>query len=115
MVERLLRTIDTNIPYRAVRATRGKLTRAEPISALYEQKRVHHLGFYEELEAQMCSYTGLSSESSPDRLDALVWGLFELSKSRGNVNWRITYCHYKDICLKDFLVSTKKKNKSRQT
>ena len=90
LVERLLRTIDTNIPYRAVRATRGKLTRAEPISALYEQKRVHHLGFYEELEAQMCSYTGLSSESSPDRLDALVWGLFELSKSRGNVNWRIT-------------------------
>ena len=48
LVERLLRTIDTNIPYRAVRATRGKLTRAEPISALYDQKRVHQLGFNEE-------------------------------------------------------------------
>ncbi len=90
LVERLLRTIDTNIPYRAVRATRGKMTRAEPISALYEQKRVHHIGVYEELEAQMCTYTGLSQQQSPDRLDALVWGLFELSKSQGNVNWRIT-------------------------
>ena len=90
LVERLLRNVESNIPYRSVRATRGKLTRAEPISALYEQKRVHHIGYYEELEAQMCSYTGLSSQGSPDRLDALVWGLFELSKSRGNVNWRIT-------------------------
>ena len=90
LVERLLRNVDSNIPYRSVRATRGKLTRAEPISALYEQKRVHHIGYYEELEAQMCNYTGLSSQGSPDRLDALVWGLFELSKSRGNVSWRIT-------------------------
>ena len=90
LVERLLRNVEANIPYRSVRATRGKLTRAEPISALYEQKRVHHIGYYEELEAQMCSYTGLSSQASPDRLDALVWGLFELSKSHGNVNWRIS-------------------------
>ena len=90
LVERLLRNVDSNIPYRSVRATRGKLTRAEPISALYEQKRVHHIGYYAELAAQMCNYTGLSSQGSPDRLDALVWGLFELSKSRGNVSWRIT-------------------------
>jgi len=89
LVEKLLRTVDTNVPYRSVRATRGKMTRAEPISALYEQKRVHHIGVFEELETQMCSYTGLGS-SSPDRLDALVWGLHELSKSQGNVNWRIT-------------------------
>jgi len=89
LVERLLRGIDSNIPYRSVRATRGKLTRAEPISALYEQKRVHHVGYFSELESQMCSYTG-ETKPSPDRLDALVWAMTELSKSRGEVNWRIS-------------------------
>jgi len=89
LVERLLRSIDNNVPYRSVRATRGKLTRAEPISALYEQKRVHHVGYFAELESQMCSYTG-ETRPSPDRLDALVWGLTELSRSRGEVNWRIS-------------------------
>ena len=89
LVERLLRGIDPNVPYRSVRATRGKLTRAETISALYEQKRVHHVGYFSELESQMCSYTG-ETRPSPDRLDAFVWGLTELSKSRGEVNWRIS-------------------------
>jgi len=88
LVERLLRNIDPNIPYAQVRATRGKLIRAEPIAALYEQKRVHHIGYHPELEAQMCTYVGDTS-TSPDRLDALVWALTELSKSRGEVNWRI--------------------------
>ncbi len=90
LVERLIRNIDPNVSYRSVRATRGKIVRAEPISALYEQRRVHHLGFFEELESQMCSYTGEVGQGSPDRLDALVWGLTELSKSRGTVNWRIS-------------------------
>ena len=89
LVERLIRNIDHNIPYRAVRATRGKILRAEPIAALYEQRRVHHVGAYPELESQMCSYTG-ETNSSPDRLDALVWGMTELSKSSGSVNWRIS-------------------------
>ncbi len=89
LVERLIRNIDTNIAYRSVRATRGKILRAEPIAALYEQGRVHHVGFFGELESQMLSYTG-ESNSSPDRLDALVYGLSELSKSSGNVNWRIS-------------------------
>lgn len=89
LVERLIRNIDTNVPYRSVRATRGKILRAEPISALYEQQRVHHIGSFPELESQMCSYTG-ETNSSPDRLDALVWGITELSKSSGQVNWRIT-------------------------
>ena len=89
LVERLIRTHDTDIPYRSVRATRGKITRAEPISALYEQGKVFHLGIFPELESQMCSYTG-DKLNSPDRLDALVWGLSELSKSSGNVNWRIS-------------------------
>ena len=89
LVERLLRNIDFNIPYRSVHATRGKLVRAEPIAALYEQRRVHHVGTFPDLETQMCSYTG-DIKTSPDRLDALVWGLTELSKSRGQVNWRIS-------------------------
>lgn len=89
LVERLIRNIDSEISYRSVRATRGKILRAEPISALYEQERVHHVGVFSELESQMCSYTG-DTNSSPDRLDALVWGLTELSKSKGQVNWRIS-------------------------
>lgn len=89
LVERLIRGIDSNIPYRSVRATRGKLVRAEPISALYEQRKVHHVGYFSELETQMCTYTGQTTPS-PDRLDALVWGLSELSKSSGQVNWRIS-------------------------
>ncbi len=89
LVERLIRSVDPSIAYRSVRATRGKMTRAEPISALYEQKRVHHIGYFAELEQQMISYTG-ETNASPDRLDALVWGLTELSKSRGEVNWRIS-------------------------
>ena len=89
LVERLIRSHDATIPYRSVRATRGKIVRAEPISALYEQSKVFHMGTFPELESQMCSYTG-DKQSSPDRLDALVWGLSELSKSSGNVNWRIS-------------------------
>ena len=89
LVERAIRNIDPNISYRQVRATRGKIVRAEPISALYEQDRVHHIGAFPELESQMCTFTG-DTQSSPDRLDALVWGLTELSKSRGEVSWRIS-------------------------
>ena len=59
-------------------ASRGKLTRAEPIAALYEQHRVHHVGTFGVLEDQMCDYVPLVSKS-PDRMDALVWALTELS------------------------------------
>ena len=62
---------------------------AEPISALYEQKKVSHVGVLSKLEDQMTSYTGIRS-TSPDRLDALVWGLTELSKSSGQPSWRIS-------------------------
>ena len=89
LVERLLRNIDPNLAYRQVRATRGKIVRAEPVAALYEQRRVHHIGVYSELESQMCTYDG-DINASPDRLDALVWGLTELSKSSGTVSWRIS-------------------------
>ena len=89
LVEKVIRDKDSNVSYRSVRATRGKMLRAEPIAALYEQKRVHHMGIFADLESQMCSYVG-QLKPSPDRLDALVWGLTELSKSKGQVNWRIS-------------------------
>ena len=89
LVERLLRTVDINIPYKSVNATKGKVIRAEPISALYEQKRVSHCGVFSKLEDQMCSFTGEKSKS-PDRLDALVWGLTELSKSSMTALWRVS-------------------------
>jgi phage terminase large subunit-like protein len=82
MVETVLRTIDRNVPIKLVHASRGKVIRAEPISALYEQGRVHHVGKFDKLEDQMCSFSidGVrnASEGSPDRVDALVWGLTEL-------------------------------------
>jgi phage terminase large subunit-like protein len=87
LVEKLLRTIDNDISYKAVRATRGKTVRAEPISALYEQKKVSHVGIFNELEEQLCSYTG--GTKSPDRFDALVWALTELSTSSGKIYWRV--------------------------
>lgn len=81
LVEYTLRTIDPNVSYRSVRASRGKQTRAEPISALYEQSKVHHVGSFPALEDQMCDWVP-GEGSSPDRVDALVWALSELSKSR---------------------------------
>ena len=82
MVENTLRMIDPNVPYRSVWASRGKITRAEPISALYEQGRVHHVGPFPRLEDQMCAFTVDFNRKemgySPDRIDALVWALTEL-------------------------------------
>jgi phage terminase large subunit-like protein len=77
LVERNIKAVDPNIPFRAVRASRGKMVRAEPVAALYEQGRVHHVGSFPQLEDQMCSYTPESGERSPDRMDALVWGITE--------------------------------------
>lgn len=67
------------VPLKAVHATRGKYVRAEPVAQLYEQGKVHHVGHFAELEDQLCEYTpDGSTEYSPDRMDALVWGLTEL-------------------------------------
>jgi phage terminase large subunit-like protein len=65
-----------SVAFRQVRATRGKHTRAEPVSALYEQRRVHHVGMFAELEDQMCTW--VPGEDSPDRMDALVWAMTDL-------------------------------------
>jgi predicted phage terminase large subunit-like protein len=78
LVERVIRTMGSGYAYRAVRASRGKLTRAEPIAALYEQSKIKHVGGFPELEDQMCSYTPDGYDGSPDRVDALVWALTEL-------------------------------------
>lgn len=70
------------IPYRAVTATRGKVIRAEPVAALYEMGKVTHVNEYPQLEDQMCSFTvgfdRKGSGYSPDRVDALVWGMTDL-------------------------------------
>lgn len=78
LVEANLRSIHTDIPYRAVRASRGKYTRAEPAAALYERGRVHHVGAFGKLEDQMCEYVPGVSDTSPDRMDWLVWALYDL-------------------------------------
>jgi len=75
MVSTVIRTVDPTVPVTLVHASRGKRTRAEPVAALYEQGKVTHCAPLPELEDQLCSYTGDPGESSPDRLDALVWAL----------------------------------------
>lgn len=80
LIETVIREVDPDVSYKAVRATRGKILRAEPVAAIYEQGRVHHVGEYSILEDQMCNYTGFDGEKSPDRLDALVWAVSELSR-----------------------------------
>lgn len=84
LVEANVRTVDRDASYKAVRASRGKQTRAEPIAALYEQGRVHHVGSLPELEDQLCDWDPTTGSRSPDRLDALVWALTELMLEGGN-------------------------------
>ncbi len=80
LVEQVVRQVDPLVPYRAVRAARGKSARAEPVAALYEQGRVRHLAGLRGLEDQMRLMTaqGYRGSGSPDRVDALVWALTEL-------------------------------------
>lgn len=81
MVEHVIRTVDRSIAYKEVTASRGKVIRAEPIAALYEQGRVKHVGGMTDLEDQLCAMTadGYLGDGSPDRADALVWALSELA------------------------------------
>ena len=82
MVETLIRQVDRSVSYRGVTATKGKYTRAEPVAALYEQARVRHLPGLEALETQMTTWSAGTGEKSPDRIDALVWGITELALNR---------------------------------
>lgn len=81
MVRAVIADVDQSVPVVAVRAHRGKWLRAEPVSSLYEQGRVKHVGAFPALEDEMCDFArdGLSSGRSPDRLDALVWAVASLS------------------------------------
>ena len=76
MVGFTIATVDPAVPFKLVWASRGKRTRAEPISMLYEQGRIHHVGLFGDLEDQLCNW--VPGENSPDRLDALVWAFTEL-------------------------------------
>ena len=86
LVEHTVRTAyeGRSAPYKSVRASRGKYARAEPVSALYEQGKAHHVGRLDALEDQMCTWTP-GSEGSPDRMDALVWAITELTLNRTGV------------------------------
>lgn len=79
MVEATIRAVAPAVPIRMVHASRGKAVRAEPVVALYEQRRVHHVGNFPGLEDQLCQWEPNSGMASPDRLDALVWAITELA------------------------------------
>ncbi len=83
LVEKVIKDKDSSIHFKQVRASRGKIVRAEPISGLYEQGRVHHLGRFPLMEEQMCSATqDREFLESPDRMDAMVWAITELSNKK---------------------------------
>jgi phage terminase large subunit-like protein len=93
IIEDLVQLIDPRVAYKAVHASRGKIVRAEPVAALYEQGKVHHVGLFRELEDEMCVYAPLVSTESPGRMDALVWALTDLMlgeplASFGDTSWR---------------------------
>ncbi len=90
MVEAVIQAVDKKLPVTLVTASRGKVARAEPIAALYEQGRVSHIGGFAALEDQLCSMTpsGYMGDNSPDRADALVWALTELMLGGSTYNIR---------------------------
>ena len=78
MVKAVIQAVSAEAPIKLVYASRGKHVRAEPISSLYEQGRVYHLRMFADLEDQMCNFTQDGDGDSPDRMDALVWGITDL-------------------------------------
>lgn len=91
LVERILRQVEPNAPFKPVRALRGKAERALPVAALYEQGRVRHVGSLALLEDQMCRFSPANpAVKSPDRVDAMVWAVTELSEvARGEPRVRV--------------------------
>ena len=86
MVRFVIRAADPNLPVHMISASRGKVLRAEPVSALYEQGVVHHVGRFAVLEDQLCAFTtaGYRGEGSPDHADALVFAVTELMLKADN-------------------------------
>lgn len=91
MVESTVRTVSKKAGFKMVSASRGKIQRAEPIAALYEQGKVHHVGAFPALEDEMCTFTGAKGERSPNRMDALVWAITELQEEPARVLTRATW------------------------
>lgn len=82
MVRAVIKAVDPNVPVISVSALKGKILRAEPISVLYEENKVKHCKVFNLLEDQMTSFTGDPNDVSPDRLDAMVWAMTELSQQK---------------------------------
>ena len=82
MIETILRNIDKSVSYKKVWASTSKRTRAEPIASLYEQNLVKHFGNIPDLETEMTTWDAMEGTKSPNRIDSLVWGLTELSKTK---------------------------------
>jgi phage terminase large subunit-like protein len=87
LIEAVLRNVDRHIPYKSVHATRDKLTRAEPVAALYEQGKAHHVGEFLDAELEMTSWSAKAGEKSPNRIDAIVWGATELILDASEFSW----------------------------
>jgi phage terminase large subunit-like protein len=103
MVSGTICMIDPNVPFRAIHASRGKVVRAEPVSAIYEQGRVHHVGAFPALEDQLANFATdfdrSSAGYSPDRLDALVWAISELAVKAINPEAVFGYYHSGGIVI----------------
>lgn len=85
MIAAVIRSVDAGVPVKLVQASRGKAIRAEPVAALYEQHRIHHVGSLPQLEDQMVEFDPSDpSAKSPDRMDAMVWAITELMLTNRN-------------------------------
>ena len=91
LVESILKNVDSTLRFKAVRATKSKRCRAEPVAMMYEQRKIFHIRSFPELEAQMCQFVpGVGK--SPDRVDALVWAFTELMRPQRRFNvecWKV--------------------------
>lgn len=88
-IETVLKLVGGEMPYTGVHASRGKFTRAEPIALLYSQGRIHHYGKYPKLEDEMTQWIPNSGAKSPNRIDALVWGITYLLDEKPPVNFYV--------------------------
>ena len=87
LVVHLLQQVKNTVPVKKVTASRGKAVRAEPIAALSEQGKLHMVGYFPELEDELCEYEPGTSTKSPDRMDAMVWAVTELSEGSNALNF----------------------------
>jgi predicted phage terminase large subunit-like protein len=108
LVESILRGIDSKISYKGVHATRDKLTRAEPIAAIYEQGKAHHIDQLLDLELEMTSWESKKGEKSPNRIDALVWAATELCLNSSSITNHAHYSFTKKETKSKFISTARK-------